>query len=588
MAINFPDSPNNGDTHTAGGKTFTYDSTVGGWTPDPEGLPVNVGQHWLPVGDEVYDLGSSTNKWRDLYVSAGTINLGDAKITTDETNGNVAIIPPPTTEVPNPTALVVTQDGRTTTTATTAGAVNFTQVQQQLATDPGFDVDLSITPETFTINVDFPSAGHGTNWLWSWDAGTVAYARIKIENQQQSVVPLYHQGTYTVNNFAAHDLHGSMTQTHKIYLKWIEGAGTDNNVSWSTSTLNVTGVTHPAINGGQATEVQRLVINVPSTITAPTLTAPTVDYNVSFANTGYYTFTGSASGDNVTLGPIYKGGTYTFNLDSSLSGHPFYLTTDDGTNFSAGSYVGEYTSGVTGSRNQSGTLVFVVPSDAPDTLYYQCGNHSAMRGQINIKPLEVETYENGNYKLYFQHDQEQHVTPVEIKPVPTIGDIGNLCLVYDATDDKFKVKDMGEYLDDTTQFQAKIQKIVETNTTQFATTASLPASVRDNTPLAINVHKIGSLEVSAGTKRWYAPFNLEVSKINAKLGGIADADVVADVKKNGSSAQTVTVSAGNTSGTVSNPTLTMAEGDYLTVDITNVGTSAIGSDLYLQFIHKRT
>jgi len=102
------------------------------------------------------------------------------------------------------------------------------------------------------------------------------------------------------------------------------------------------------------------------------------------------------------------------------------------------------------------------------------------------------------------------------------------------------------------------------------------------------VHKIGSLEVSAGTKRWYAPFNLEVSKINAKLGGIADADVVADVKKNGSSAQTVTVSAGNTSGTVSNPTLTMAEGDYLTVDITNVGTSAIGSDLYLQFIHKRT
>jgi hypothetical protein len=323
MAINFPDSPNNGDTHTAGGKTFTYDSTVGGWTPDPEGLPVNVGQHWLPVGNEVYDLGSSTNKWRDLYVSAGTINLGDAKITTDETNGNVAIIPPPTTEVPNPTALVVTQDGKTTTTATTAGAVNFTQVQQQLATDPGFEVDLSITPETFTINVDNPTAGHGADWLWTWDAGTVAYARTKIENQQQSVVPLYNQGTYTVNNFAAHDLHGSMTQTHKIYLKWIEGAGTDNNVSWSTSTLNVTGVTNPVINGGQATEVQRLVIVVPSTITLPTLTAPTIDYDVEFANTGYYTFSGTASGDNPTLGPLYKGGSYTFNLDASLSGHPF-------------------------------------------------------------------------------------------------------------------------------------------------------------------------------------------------------------------------------------------------------------------------
>ena len=32
MAINFPDSPSNGDTHTAGGKTFTYDSTVGAWS----------------------------------------------------------------------------------------------------------------------------------------------------------------------------------------------------------------------------------------------------------------------------------------------------------------------------------------------------------------------------------------------------------------------------------------------------------------------------------------------------------------------------------------------------------------------------
>ena len=132
-------------------------------------------------------------------------------------------------------------------------------------------------------------------------------------------------------------------------------------------------------------------------------------------------------------------------------------------------------------------------------------------------------------------------------------------MVYDATDDKFEVKDMGEYLDDTAQFQAKIEKIVETNMAcQFATaTASLPASVRDNTPLAINVHKIGSLEVSAGTKRWYAPFNLEVGKINAKLGGAADANVVADVKTV-HPAQTVTVPAGDTSAIVTSPTLTMA------------------------------
>lgn len=43
MAINFPDSPSNGDTHTAGGKTFTYDSTVGAWSPAPAGATTFIG-----------------------------------------------------------------------------------------------------------------------------------------------------------------------------------------------------------------------------------------------------------------------------------------------------------------------------------------------------------------------------------------------------------------------------------------------------------------------------------------------------------------------------------------------------------------
>ena len=43
MAINFPNSPSNGDTHTAGGKTFTYDSTVGAWSPAPAGATTFIG-----------------------------------------------------------------------------------------------------------------------------------------------------------------------------------------------------------------------------------------------------------------------------------------------------------------------------------------------------------------------------------------------------------------------------------------------------------------------------------------------------------------------------------------------------------------
>ena len=90
---------------------------------------------------------------------------------------------------------------------------------------------------------------------------------------------------------------------------------------------------------------------------------------------------------------------------------------------------------------------------------------------------------------------------------------------------------------------------------------ALPGVILDNTLLLITLHKIGLLQVGVGTKRWYAPFNLEVVKINAKLAGAADANVVADVKKNGISAQTVTIPTGDVSAVISSPTLLLLKGN---------------------------
>jgi plastocyanin len=82
---------------------------------------------------------------------------------------------------------------------------------------------------------------------------------------------------------------------------------------------------------------------------------------------------------------FYRGSTYTFALDgSTTTGHPLYFTTDSGAGFVAGSYVGEYTSGVSNSRSTAGNVTITVPYDAPSTLYYQCGNHSAMVGTITV------------------------------------------------------------------------------------------------------------------------------------------------------------------------------------------------------------
>ena len=318
------------------------------------------------------------------------------------------------------------------------------------------NVNLAIAPEVLTIDVAAPAAGQDTQWLWNWLTSSLPYARREITNSNELNVPLYKQGTYTVNNFAKTQ-YGSMTQPHTMHFKWIDGAGTQNNISWVTDQGTFTD-SHPDINGGANTTVQRLSISVPSVVTPPTLTAPSVTYGVSFVNAGAYTFSGPRDGDNPNIGPLRRGGTYTFNVNAT--GHPFYLTTDNGTNFSAGTYFGEYTSGVTNSRTDNGTVTFVVPANAPDTLYYQCGNHSSMRGAITIKDLAVETNINGNYVVYAQHTQEGHKTPVELRPIPSL--VNQMCIVYDATTGQFVPQDLATYVENTPSFENKIREVAGT------------------------------------------------------------------------------------------------------------------------------
>ena len=78
---------------------------------------------------------------------------------------------------------------------------------------------------------------------------------------------------------------------------------------------------------------------------------------------------------------LKKGYTYYFDAtDSTTNNHPLFI----GTISTGGSYTYEYTSGVTNSRTTTETLTFIVPSDSPSTLYYNCGNHAAMGGTITI------------------------------------------------------------------------------------------------------------------------------------------------------------------------------------------------------------
>lgn len=93
MAINFPNSPSNGATHTAAGQTFTYDGTAGVWNPQ-EGTPVSTGTSapsspapgnlWFDTASGTlyfYYADGSSNQWVGVSGPAGAAGAAGADAT---------------------------------------------------------------------------------------------------------------------------------------------------------------------------------------------------------------------------------------------------------------------------------------------------------------------------------------------------------------------------------------------------------------------------------------------------------------------------------------------------------------------------
>jgi len=101
-----------------------------------------------------------------------------------------------------------------------------------------------------------------------------------------------------------------------------------------------------------------------------------ITWKISSNGASDYVFEGPGIVSGNTNDPVlylYRGFTYIFQNNTG-SAHPFQIRLSDGGN--------QYTSGITGST--TGTQTFVVPMNAPSTLYYQCTHHANMGNVINI------------------------------------------------------------------------------------------------------------------------------------------------------------------------------------------------------------
>lgn len=100
----------------------------------------------------------------------------------------------------------------------------------------------------------------------------------------------------------------------------------------------------------------------------------------------------------------------------------------------------------------------------------------------------------------------------------------------------------------------------------------------------VQFNQEGTLSVITGTARWYAPRNITINKIEGFLGtaGTGSSTTFATLV-NGSQSRTDSISAGSTSSSTTGLSISVSDGQYLTVNITAVGTNA--ADLSVKFYY---
>lgn len=97
----------------------------------------------------------------------------------------------------------------------------------------------------------------------------------------------------------------------------------------------------------------------------------------------------------------------------------------------------------------------------------------------------------------------------------------------------------------------------------------------------------GNVTVNTGTARFYTYDSAVLETVNAYVATAPGGQALnVRVNKNGSSAVTFGFSAGSTSAT-SSPNLSFSQGDYVTVDITQIGSAAAGADLRINFTFRK-
>lgn len=186
-----------------------------------------------------------------------------------------------------------------------------------------------------------------------------------------------------------------------------------------------------------------------------------------------------------------------------------------------------------------------------------------------------ESYENSAGKVIQVNDAETGVDFVTAEQALGIADIPEI------------IQEFFVVTDDSTRKQYNLGESITISggpgiTTSSNSAGSIIIESLAETQFVKTYYHEGELSPSAGDVSLYVHAPGTLQTIKAFLGSASGADVVVDVKRNGTSLQQVTITAGAVTQDVDDLAISLNENDEITVDILEASS---GSDLYVTLIY---
>jgi len=294
-----------------------------------------ISQSLIPSTGSVYSLGSPTNKWKDLYVSTGSIYIGDTVLSTSG-------------------SILLANESPIVTLNTASGQIE-------------------ISGLTASLSASYSSTASVA--LNALNALTSSYSLNSISS--------------SYSNFATTALSASYAPGGGGGTSLTTGSSYPITSSWSVNALTAS----YALNAPNVESASFATVANSSTSASYALTASFALNSVAGAtgSEGGGLFTVTSDGFNYNIAgysgtfptiTVARGQLYYFNVSGVSASHPFALRLSSGNTATVPGTTNN--DPVNGLANTNTLISYRVPNDAPNSIVYQCVIHSGMIGTINI------------------------------------------------------------------------------------------------------------------------------------------------------------------------------------------------------------